>query len=68
MSAGEIGLPAKSLATHDDQISTPKPRLCDSSHLESLHKDEALLTQWGMPTTRVRAIIHNDAEYMGVNS
>lgn len=68
MRDGETGLPAKSLAAYDDQISTEKPWLCDSSHLESLHMDQALMTLWGMPATRVRVITHDDSDYMGVNN
>lgn len=64
--AGETGLPAKSLVTHDDQIRTPTPWLFVSSHLESLHKDQALRTLWGMSATRVRAIAHSGPEYLGV--
>lgn len=63
---GESGLPAKSLEIHDEPISTPKPCLCDSSYLESLYKDQALMTLWQMPATRVRA--HNVSEHKDVNS
>lgn len=65
MRGGESGLPAKSLQTHDEQISTPKPSFCDSSYLESLQKDQALLILWQMPATRVRP--HNFSEHKGVN-
>lgn len=66
MRAGESGLPAKSLETHDEQISTPKPSFCDPSYLESLYKEQALMTLWQMPATRVRA--HNFSELKDVNS
>lgn len=66
MRAGESGLPAKSLETHDEQISTPKPSFYDFSYLESLYKDQALMTLWQMPATRVRP--HNVPEHDNVNS